>query len=110
MRFATLLMLMVSASWVLADEASIATGKKLYGQTCIACHGANGRGAIPGVADLTKRDGALAKSDDELMKNITKGLQNPGSMLAMPAKGGNPTLSDADVQALLVYLRSEFGS
>lgn len=99
---------------VLADDgsttASAKTGKAIYAQTCIACHGANGKGAIPGVADLTKPDGALAKTDAELFKSIAEGLQSPGTALAMPAKGGNPTLSDADIEALLVFLRAEYGS
>ena len=88
----------------------VAAGKAVYSQTCIACHGANGKGTIPGVADLTKADGALAKADDVLIKNITEGFQSPGAALAMPAKGGNPALTDADILAVLAYLRATFGS
>ncbi len=91
------------------EAADAAAGKAIYSQTCIACHGANGKGAIPGVADFTAKDGSLVKSDGELLKNINEGFQSPGSFMAMPPKGGNPTLMEADVRAVLAYLRAEFG-
>ena len=85
------------------------SGKDIYSQTCVACHGASGTGAIPGTPNFTKADGALSKSDDELTRNITVGFQSPGSPMAMPAKGGNPDLNAADVRAVLGYLRESFG-
>ena len=85
-------------------------GEKVYAQTCIACHGANGKGAIPGVSDFTKADGPLAKSDDTLFASIRDGLVTPGKPLSMPAKGGNPSLTEDQIQAVLDYLRSSFGS
>lgn len=92
------------------ESATVSDGQTIYAQTCIACHGAGGKGAIPGVADFTARDGPLSKSDAELMKNISDGCQSPGSFMAMPAKGGNPNLTDADLKAVLAYLHAEFGS
>jgi mono/diheme cytochrome c family protein len=85
------------------------SGKDIYSQTCVACHGANGSGAIPGTPDFTNPGGALSKSDDELIRNITAGFQSPGSPMAMPAKGGNPDLNAVDVRAVLDYLRASFG-
>ncbi len=92
------------------EAADAAAGKTVYSQTCIACHGANGKGAIPGVADFTAKDGSLTKSDGELLKNISEGFQSPGSFMAMPAKGGNPALTEEDIWAVLAYLRAEFGT
>lgn len=98
------------APLVYGDEnaADPGAGQKVYGQTCIACHGANGKGAIPGVRDLTAADGPLAKSDAELLASITDGFQSPGSPLAMPPKGGNPSLTQDDIKAVISYLRAEF--
>ena len=93
-----------------ATDVDTATGKAVYSQTCVACHGANGKGAIPGVADLTDKNGSLSKTDAELIKNITEGFQSPGSFMAMPPKGGNPGLTEADIAAVLAYVRSVFGS
>ena len=64
---------------------------------------------IPGVSDFTKTDGPLAKSDEELAKSIAEGLATPGAALSMPAKGGNPSLTDGDISSLIAYLRSKFG-
>lgn len=92
------------------SKASISTlsGKDVYGQTCIACHGVNGAGSFPGVPNFTNKDGPLAKSDDELVKNIMGGFQSPGSPMAMPAKGGNPNLTQKDIQKTLSYMRKQF--
>lgn len=84
-------------------------GKTIYGKTCVACHGPDGSGVLPGVPDFTASDGPLTKSDDTLIQHIAEGFQSPGAPMAMPAKGGNPDLSAADVQAVLEYLRENFG-
>lgn len=89
--------------------ADTTTGEAVYSQTCVACHGANGKGAIPGVGDFTKADGPLSKSDEALIASIRDGLATPGKPLSMPAKGGNPSLTDEQVKAVLMYLRTAFG-
>lgn len=113
MRLITLLLVLFAPLSILAEDdstaADVAAGKAVYSQTCIACHGANGKGMIPGVRDLTDADGALAKSDEELIRNITEGFQTPGSPMAMPAKGGNPTLTEEDIRTVVKYLRVDFG-
>jgi len=90
--------------------ADAAAGKAIYEQTCFACHGTNGKGAIPGVPDLNSKSGPLAKADAELIKNISEGFQSPGSIMPMPAKGGNPALSADDVASVLAFIRAEFGT
>lgn len=85
------------------------SGKEVYDTTCMACHGADGTGAIPGTPNFTAADGPLSKPDDVLIRNITQGFQTPGAPIAMPAMGGNPDLTAADVQAVVGYLRNAFG-
>jgi mono/diheme cytochrome c family protein len=40
--------------------AGTATGESTYQFSCVACHGADGAGVLPGVPDLTATDGPLA--------------------------------------------------
>ncbi|MFC2952486.1 c-type cytochrome [Marinicaulis aureus] len=83
-------------------------GLEVYSQTCIACHGADGKGAIEGVPDLTLADGRLTISNDVVLTNIINGYQSEGSLMAMPAMGGNPELSEQDMADVLAYMRKEY--
>src|SRR5207248_2776641 len=87
---------------------SAQSGAAIYSQTCAACHGANGKGAIPGAPDLTNPNGPLKKSDAVLLQHIINGYQSPGSPTAMPARGGNPKLTDEDLKSSLSYMRGKF--
>jgi mono/diheme cytochrome c family protein len=89
--------------------AATLTGEQVYNQTCIACHGVDGKGRMPGVPDFTAPDGPLSKPDDILVQHILQGFRSPGSPMAMPPKGSNPDLNTADIQAVVGYLRANFG-
>jgi len=84
------------------------TGEAIYKQTCVACHGANGQGTVPGAANFTDEKGVLSKSDSVLLAHIIKGYQSPGSPMAMPPRGGNPKLTDDDLKKTLAYIRQTF--
>lgn len=91
--------------------AQATDGASLYrASTCIACHGENGTGVIPGVPNLSAEDSPLVrKSESELAQNIANGFQSPGSSLAMPPKGGDPSLTMAEIHALLEHMIQAFG-
>ena len=89
-----------------AAVVSKLTGEAVYNQTCIACHGADGKGTLPGAPDFTSDKGPLSQSDEILIKHVTEGFQSPGSPMAMPAKGGNTALTAADIGAVITYLRT----
>lgn len=90
------------------SQGSPENGKSVYETTCVACHGNNGKGTIPGVPDFTKKNGPLAKPDLELYMNITEGFQSPGSAMAMPPNGGNPDLTAKEIKDVIAYLRAQF--
>lgn len=96
----------------LVHHAMAAThpGKKIYDQTCVVCHGQNGKGALPGVTDFTRKDGPLSKSYKVLFQHTKQGFQSPGSPMAMPPKGGNPNLTDKDLHQVLDYIRKTYSS
>jgi len=92
-----------------ASSGNSAAGAQVFAQNCVACHGADGTGALPGTPDFTAASGPLAKSDEELLRHMSEGFQTPGSPMPMPAHGGNHELNDQDMANALAYLRSEFG-
>lgn len=93
---------------VVGGSLGASSGQQIYLGTCIACHGADGKGTIPGVPDFTAQNGRLTQPDAILQKHIAEGFQSPGSSMAMPPKGGDPNLGAADIENLLKYMRGAF--
>ena len=91
-----------------AASASSLNGSDVYTQTCVACHGNNGKGTVPGAPDFTREDGPLSQSDETLFKHIKLGFKSSGSPMAMPPKGGNMNLNDSEINAVVEYLREAY--
>ncbi len=91
-----------------ASASELNHGQLVYNGTCIACHGSDGTGSLPGVPDLTGKTGLLSQDDAVLLGRMADGYQSPGSSMAMPPKGGNAALTDVDLRAVLKYMRNEF--
>lgn len=88
--------------------ADFSAGKKVYSTTCFVCHGKDGKGAIPGVPDMTGKKSRLFQDDATLLKHAREGYQSKGSPMAMPPKGGNPKLTDADLKNVIAYMKANF--
>lgn len=99
----------VDATAAVAPPDALAAGSAIYNQTCVACHGADGKGAIPGAPDFTDPNGSLTHGDEHLAEAIEHGKQSPGAPIAMPPKGGNANLTKQDIRAVLIYLHHAFG-
>jgi disulfide bond formation protein DsbB len=84
-------------------------GASLYGANCATCHGANLEGGIGAVLNpIDKLPGVTNSLDPAfLIQIITNGRQpqagDPKSIM-MPAKGGNPNLTDQDIKDLAAYI------
>ncbi len=91
-----------------AASVSSLNGSDVYTQTCVACHGNNGKGTVPGAPDFTREDGPLSQSDETLFKHIKLGFKSSGSPMAMPPKGGNMNLNDSEINAVVEYLREAY--
>lgn len=52
-------------------------GESVFLSACIACHGFDGAGALPGVPDLTASDSRLAQPEDVLLKLTIKVSRAP---------------------------------
>ena len=88
---------------VAVTEAAV-DGQKVYQSACIACHGAGVAGA-PMVGNAVAWAARIAAGSDSLYANAINGLV--GSSGVMPAKGGNTTLSDAEVKAAVDHMVSQ---
>jgi len=91
-------------AWAGSNE----TGRAVYEKSCIACHGADGEGMMPGVPDLATRDSAMKKPEAELVRNVIQGFKSPGSQMAMPPNGGNPELTKQEATSAIRYMRKAF--
>ena len=80
-----------------AAKADAGKGKSVYDATCTVCHAAGVAGA-PKSGDQAARAPRMKSGISTLYASSTKGKN------AMPSKGGNPALSDADVNAAVDYM------
>lgn len=92
------------------DAVAIAEGKTIYDGSCVACHADGGVG-IDGLGKpLVGSEFVAGLTDSELIDFITVGRDTSDpintSGIAMPAKGGNPSLTDSDLEFVVAYLRS----
>ncbi len=85
-----------------------ARGEKLYLQNCMVCHADDGSGAMPGVSDLTENKAWSVIDEGSLLVKLNKGIQKQGATMSMPAKGGNPDLTDKDLKEIINYMRQSF--
>jgi cytochrome c5 len=86
---------------VTATATAVIDGKKIYNGMCVACHGAGVAGA-PRVGDKGAWAERIDKGATTLYANAINGVQ--GSSGVMPAKGGNPALSDDEIKAVVDYM------
>ena len=81
-------------------SAGAADGKKVFDTTCTACHTAGVAGA-PKLGDKAAWAPRIKQGMDALMQSALKGKG------AMPPKGGNASLSDADIRAAIEFMVSQ---
>ena len=82
-----------------AGGKSAGAGKKTFDTVCTACHGTGVLGA-PKFGDKAAWAPRIAQGKDKLYQSALHGKN------AMPAKGGNAALPDADVKAAVDYMVS----
>nr|MDP2191895.1 c-type cytochrome [Rhodoferax sp.] len=98
---AALFLFMTFAMLTDVAAADPPNGKAIYDSNCIACHGTGAAGA-PKLGDVAAWAPRIKTGSAALFASATKGK---GPM--MPARGGNPKLSDAEVQAAVNYIISQ---
>ena len=90
-------LLVVALQFSTVEAADFFIGKTLYESNCADCHGEDGQGVMGGTPDFTRGAG-LFKSDQAIIKHIREGSRR--------APGFGHTLSEREMQDIVVYLRS----
>ena len=81
-------------------------GESVYNGLCVNCHGIAALAAmIPQTGDAAAWGPRIEKGADALYENAINGYT--GELGMMPAKGGNPALSDDEVKAAVDYILNQ---
>lgn len=79
------------------------TGQQVFDTTCTSCHTAGLAGAHK-IGDSAAWAPIIKQGYDTLVKNAIHGIRG------MPPKGGNPALSDLEVERAVVYMANKSGA
>ena len=97
---------------VVADGAAAIDGKQIFGAKCAACHQANGLGVAGVFPPLAGAEWVLG-NEKVLASILIQGVQGEIVVKGNTYKGVMPafnTLSDAEIAAVLTYIRSDWGN
>jgi cytochrome c5 len=78
------------------------TGKQVVDSVCIACHGTGANGA-PKIGDRKAWNALASRGLASLSEDALKGIRQ------MPSHGGNPSLSDIEIQRAITYMVNRSG-
>jgi cytochrome c5 len=78
------------------------SGKAVYDRSCAACH-TTGAAGSPVIGVREQWESRFAQGLDVLVDHAINGIR------AMPARGGNPALTDANIRDSVIYMLEETG-
>jgi len=79
------------------------SGEEVFAQACAACH-TTGAMSAPKLGDAAAWGPRIAQGLDTLVHNALNGLR------MMPARGGNPDLTDNEVTGAIVHMTNQSGA
>jgi len=99
---ATALAVIASCGVGAGTQAAERTGKEVVDSLCISCH-ATGAGGAPKIGDNKAWAERAAKGLTGLSRSAMAGIRQ------MPAHGGNPDLSDTEIERAITYMVNQSG-
>lgn len=83
-------------------EPKARTGEEVYNSVCMSCHAAGTLGA-PKIDDKSAWSARASNGLEGLLKNAINGIG------AMPARGGDPTITDKELSDAILYMTDKAG-
>jgi cytochrome c5 len=90
-----------------ASARASMSGEQVFQAVCKTCHEPGIAGA-PKVGDKAAWAGPIKKGYETLVQHALNGFQEAGKV--MPPRGGNPDLSDVEVERALVFMTNRSGA
>ncbi len=95
---------------VATAKGDVNKGKAKFNASCISCHGAEGKGITSLAPSLQTSAFLKSQTDEQLIAFIKKGRDKNDPVnttkIAMPPKGGDPSLTDSDLTDIVAYMRT----
>jgi len=91
-------------------DNAVQEGQKVFGRVCATCHGQDAKGLPRLGKGLLDNEFVQSQSDQELVEFLKKGraathpLNETG--VDMPPRGGDPSITDEDLQNVVAYVRT----
>jgi cytochrome c len=97
---------MVAASGLLLAGSAMAADESALAQKsgCMVCHQVGTKIVGPAYKDVAKKYAGKAKAVDMLTKKVIAGGKGVWGEVAMPPKGGNTAVSDADIKRIVTWV------
>ncbi|MCK5718931.1 MAG: cytochrome c5 family protein [Thiomargarita sp.] len=83
------------------SEYDLSQGKKVYENLCLACHMVGMSGIAPKISNTSQWEYRIKQGMNVLIEHSINGFKE------MPAKGGNPDLSDQEIKNAVAFMVSE---
>lgn len=85
------------------EDPVLALGRELWAEPCMNCHNGNRYTGAPKITATEAWAPRIAKGLPQLLVHATEGFVGP-KFTEMPARGGNPDLTDRQVAAALAFM------
>jgi cytochrome c len=94
------------AAGIVGANSANADEQLLKKNRCINCHTMDKRSVGPSFKDVAAKYKADKEAESKLVKKVTEGGKGVWGNFPMPAKGGFPDVSEADIQPMVKYILS----
>jgi len=85
-----------------ADDKGGRSGREVYEAVCVECHG-TGKLNAPRFGDAVAWKKLIAEGQRSLVRTALRGIRQ------MPPRGGNPSLTDREVERAVVHMANAAG-